>query len=635
MTINHYQVTILPENIEVTVPGGTTLLAAVAKAGIQLDSPCGGHGICGKCAVRVLYGRIDRVCRDHLPAELASQGYVPACQVKVTDDLIIGAPAFARLAGVSVLSADNDEVLAGNGDAVPERHLEPICIKQVINLEPPAPAAVSSDLERVLTCLRNQTGFRDVCVTLSVLRQLPQLLRQSGWTVTATLVKQTTGWQAVALEPGRSAHPAYGIAVDLGTTTVALNLLDLETGRVIAKAGGYNQQSLYGSDLISRIIFADEQPEGLTILHQTLVKTVNILIAEVLHNTGLKPSEISAVACAGNTVMSHLFLNIPVTHLRLEPYVPAAQKYPQVRAAEIGLNVNPDAWVSVMPAVASYVGGDIAAGVFATAMDESDRLTLFIDIGTNGELVLGNSQWMVTCACSAGPAFEGSGVCCGIRAMDGAIEAIQISDDWEEIAVKTIGGREPLGICGSGLINTISELLDAGIIDRTGTLGDDKPAKRIRSTDAGREFILVFAAESGTGNDIVITESDIKNVLRAKAAIFAGIMTMLKQVDLEPEAIDRIYIAGGFGNYIRIPDAINLGLLPDLPVAKYQFVGNTSLRGAMLGLLSRITWEKVEKIAGNLTYLELSTDNRFMEEFSAALFIPHTHLDLFPSRTRR
>jgi uncharacterized 2Fe-2S/4Fe-4S cluster protein (DUF4445 family) len=219
--------------------------------------------------------------------------------------------------------------------------------------------------------------------------------------------------------------------------------------------------------------------------------------------------------------------------------------------------------------------------------------------------------------------------------MVGAIDAIRISDDWEEIAVKTIGGREPLGICGSGLINTISELLDAGIIDRTGTLGDDKPAKRIRSTDAGREFILVFAAESGTGNDIVITESDIKNVLRAKAAIFAGIMTMLKQVDLEPEAIDRIYIAGGFGNYIRIPDAINLGLLPDLPVAKYQFVGNTSLRGAMLGLLSRITWEKVEKIAGNLTYLELSTDNRFMEEFSAALFIPHTHLDLFPSRTRR
>jgi uncharacterized 2Fe-2S/4Fe-4S cluster protein (DUF4445 family) len=633
--MKHYQVTILPENVRVTVPEGTNLLLAAAQAGVQLDSPCGGRGICGKCAVRVIKGRIAPGAGSHLSEELACQGYIAACQTKVIDDLTIEAPDFAKLANPNVLLSGQRPGVIGNQDYFASRKLNPICQKQVITLEPPELTAVVSDLERVLAYLRDQTEFGAVTILPSALRRLPVALRQGNWTITATLANVTGFWEIIAIEPGRSAIPVYGIAVDLGTTTVAVNLLNLETGLVMAKSGSYNRQSLYGSDVISRIIYTDEQPDGLVILHQALLETVNALIGEVLQETGLGAAEIIAVVCAGNTVISHLFLNIPVTYLRLEPYVPAAQKFPPVRAGEIGLNVNPGAPVCLMPAVASYVGGDITAGVLATGLTEADALTLFIDIGTNGELVLGNSQWMVTCACSAGPAFEGSGISCGMRAMDGAIVAVEISDDCQTVGVTTLGGQKPLGICGSGLIDLIAKLLNSGIIDRAGTLLDAKPTERIRDGAGGKEFVLVGATESGTGSDIMITEGDLKNIIRAKAAIFAGIMTMLKMVDLELAAIERVYIAGGFGNYINIPDAVKIGLLPDLPIAKYTYVGNSSLHGAMLGLLSQGAGQAAAKIAGNMTYLELSAGNRFMEEFGAALFIPHTNLSLFPSWNKK
>jgi uncharacterized 2Fe-2S/4Fe-4S cluster protein (DUF4445 family) len=629
--MKHYQVTVLPENVRVTVPEGTNLLTAIVQAGVLLDSACGGRGSCGKCAVRVCAGRVASGADHHLADELARQGYIAACQAQVIEDLSVEVPAFVRLTDANVLLSVPGAGNVGKLDQDPLGKLDPYGQKQVITLEPPELTAVASDFARVSACLGKQAGFGDVRITLAALRQLPLALRQGAWTITATLIATAGGWEIIAVEPGRSVIPAYGIAIDLGTTTVAVQLLNLETGRTVAEAGAYNRQSLYGADVISRIIYSDERPEGLKLLHQALLATVNALIDEVSQASGIAPAAIITAVCAGNTVLSHLFLQIPVTYIRLEPYVPTAQQFPTIKAAAIGLNINPDAPVFLMPAVASYVGGDITAGVLATGLTHSDALTLLIDIGTNGELVLGNSQWLVTCACSAGPAFEGSGIGCGMRAMDGAIEAITISADWQTVDAVTLGGRKPLGICGTGLIDLIAKLLSAGIIDRAGTIQDLQPTSRLRAGSGGREFVLVWAAASGTGSDIAITEADLKNILRAKAAIFAGIMTMLKMVDLEPAAIERIYIAGGFGNYLQIPDAVRIGLLPDLPAAKYTYVGNSSLHGARLGLLHRAARPAAEKIAANMTYLDLSAGNRFMEEFSAALFIPHTDLGLFPS----
>jgi len=365
-----------------------------------------------------------------------------------------------------------------------------------------------------------------------------------------------------------------------------------------------------------------------------IIDTINELISEVAKCNGFVNSDISAVVCAGNTVMSHFFMKISAKYLRLEPYCPAATKFPSVKACELDLDVNPDARVVLLPSVASYVGGDITSGVLSTMFTHSDKLTLFIDIGTNGELVLGNKEWLVACSCSAGPAFEGSGISCGMRAMDGAIDSIEIDPNTYSSTCKTIGEVNPSGICGSGLIYTMSEMLEAGIIDRAGKISDANISPNIRKGTEGMEYVLAFSNESGDGKDVVITESDIKNLLRAKAAVFAGIRTMLQKVDLDIDDIDRVYVAGGFGSYIDISDAINIGLLPDLPIEKFEYVGNSSIEGAIIALLCKDAIKEAQSIANKMTYLELSIGNTFMDEFVAAMFLPHTDLSLFPSNDR-
>lgn len=330
--------------------------------------------------------------------------------------------------------------------------------------------------------------------------------------------------------------------------------------------------------------------------------------------------------------MAHLFLGLSPKYIRLKPYIPTANTFPPVRAGDLGLAVNPRAWVLSFPAVASYVGGDIVAGVLATRIAWEEPLTLFIDIGTNGEMVLGNRDWLISCACSAGPAFEGGGITFGMRAMKGAIERVEIDPETFEVEVKAISGYRPMGICGSGLIDLIAKMRRVGLIDRTGHFQLDKKTPRLRETEDGDvEFVLVWGQDTECGKDIVITESDIKTLIRSKGAVFAGIQSLLRTVGLDLEAIDRILIAGGFGNYLNVADAVEIGLLPDLPPAKYRFVGNTAVKGAKLGLLSRPALEEAKEIASRMTYVELSVGTTFMDEFVSALFLPHTNLSLFPS----
>lgn len=628
------KVTFLPENIIAEVKEGTNLLMAARDAGIGIESPCGGRGTCGKCAVRVLDGTYIKCTDSHLAEDLSREGYVLACRTNVYGDMVIEVPSFSRLSRHKVLLDSKNDFLSSGKGYFASNPVKPLCRKVKVRLEQPDLSDSMDDLNRLKTGLRKVCGIKDADVGLRTLRKLPAALREGRWEVTVTIIDIGGKPVICDIEPGISDRPALGLAVDIGTTTVALNLVDLGKGRIIDSAGTYNRQSVYGSDVISRIIHSEENPDGLKDLQQAVVTTINELIDEVLERSNIGKNEISIMVCAGNTVMSHLFMAVSPAWLRLEPYTPAAINFPAVKASELGINIDPEAPVINLPAVASYVGGDITAGVLSTMLSRSESLTLFIDVGTNGELVLGNNEWLVTCACSAGPAFEGSGISCGMRAMDGAIDRVDIDKASLAPICHTIGNRKTLGICGSGLIQALSEMMEAGVIDRAGRILEKDGCSLLRRSSEGMEYILVSAEESGSGQNIVITESDIKNLLRAKGAIFAGIRSMLEMVQLDTDAIERVYIAGGFGNYINITDAVNIGLLPDLPVEKYRYVGNSSLQGAVITLLSREALEEINEIAGKMTYLELSAGNRFMEEFISALFIPHTDLCLFPSAGR-
>lgn len=629
--MDKHLVTFLPDNVSVAVRGGTSLLAAARQAGIEMNSPCGGRSTCGKCAVKVLSGSCETVREDaHLPPELRELGFTLACRTKVRGDLSVEVPAQSRLTEQKVLLSSKRTRFAKENDYFATRQMDPICRKLHLTLAPPDLVDNQSDWDRVVMALKKQFGLPGATIPVSWLKKLPGAIRSGDWKLTLTLATLDGLPQVLKVEPGHSPRPAYGLAVDIGTTTVVVALLDTATGRVVDKVGSYNKQALYGADVISRIIYSEEHSEGRANLQQAILKTVCDLIEDLLRKHCVDPREITVLVQAGNTIMTHLLLGIPADYLRREPYVPAFTAPPTLRAADLGLNIHPDALVVSIPSVASYVGGDITAGVLATQLTHSEELTLFIDIGTNGELVLGSKEWLVTCACSAGPAFEGSGIASGMRAMEGAIDLLEIDPVSKAAYCSTIGKLKPRGICGSGLICALSEMRRAGIIDRAGKMLPCHP-ERVRSGPEGLEYVLVQAADSGSKRDIVISEGDIKNLLRAKGAILAGIRTMLNLVQLDIQDISRVYIAGGFGSYINISDAIAIGLLPDLPLEKYEYVGNSSLQGAMMVLLSREAYAETLELATRMTYLELSAGNQFMDEFISALFIPHTDLSLFPS----
>ncbi len=419
-----------------------------------------------------------------------------------------------------------------------------------------------------------------------------------------------------------------GIAVDIGTTTVTAALLRLKSGFIKAKASLGNGQIIYGADVINRII-QQGKPGGVDKLRRAVrEETVIPLIETLCKDAGIEPTDVSRMVIAGNTTMEHLFVGANGDSIRLEPYEPEFLELRGKTAADLGLPVAPDAPVVFAPNVGSYVGGDITAGVLTTLMWNNPEMTLFIDLGTNGEMVLGNSDFMLTCACSAGPAFEGGDISCGMRATHGAIESCSIDAETMEPTMGIIGeGAKPIGLCGSGIIDVISELFRCGIINAKGKFVRD--GERILRDEYGAAYVLAFAKDSGIGKDVTINEIDIDNFIRAKAAIFSAIRAMLNAVDMTPEDIDYIMIAGGIGSGIDIAKSISIGMLPKLPLDKYIYIGNSSLTGACAMLISNDATEKVHEISANMTYLELSTHPGYMDEFVAACFLPHTDASLF------
>lgn len=620
-----------PDNLVAHVEPGTSLLRAATLAGVELKSTCGGDGTCGRCLVKVKDGRVKAESTGNISKRAKQAGLVLACKTLADGNIVVDIPRDSRLDQHQVLLDKKDILLEEEEVLAAEYPLNPLCRKVKVNLPEPTLTENASDWTRLQVALRSQLNCQDIHISLPVLRLLPEVLRAKDWRVTVTMAELNGCADVVQVEAGHEPGKFFGLAVDIGTTTIVVYLVDLDSGLSIGKKGTYNKQARFGDDVISRMIHASEKANGLDELHKAVLETINQLIAELLSQYLVNSRDVQLAVVAGNTTMTHLFLRLNPKYLRLEPYIPLASVPPPIRAQELGLQINPSAYVVCFPSVASYVGGDIVAGTLVTKMAKAEEIVLFIDIGTNGEMVLGNQEWLVSSACSAGPAFEGGGITFGMRAMQGAIERVVIDQSNYDVTVSTVGGLKAVGICGSGLIDCLAQFLEAGIIDRAGKMQAEIATHRMRQGDDGWEFVLVFSEATECGKDIVITENDVKNLLRSKGAVYAGIRSMLKAVQLGEESIDKVLIAGGFGNYLNIRDAIVIGLLPDLPAEKYTFIGNSSVKGARLALLSQEAFHEARELGKKITYLELSAGNDFMEEFMAALFLPHTDMTLFPS----
>ncbi len=621
-------------NAVVEAQEGALLSQVLQDAGIAPTLPCGGQGRCGRCLVVVREGAARRRSVTRLTPEQLAQGYALSCQTLVEGDLTLYVPlqevSLARPKGGS--AAEKVAPLVVTCDHARAPWIE----KYHLTIEPPSLSDNTTDFERLKRELARQVGLRGLTTSLSVLRKLAGVLRQANWDVTAVVERGT--WddpdelpRLIDLRPGDTTARTLGLAVDIGTTSNVVYLADLKGGELVDQASAYNGQIVCGEDIISRIIYA-ARPGGLEHLQKLVIQTINGLIDELLARHNLQPEDIYLMMVAGNTTMIHLFLALDPQYIRFEPYIPTVNHLMPMRAGDLGLHMHPDATVDCLPGVGAYVGGDITAGVLRSEMADQETVTLFIDVGTNGELVLGNSDWLISCACSAGPAFEGAGVTCGMRAATGAIEEVWINRETAEPTYRTIGDVAPRGICGSGMISLLGEMFITGVIDKSGRLNRSLATPRVRVGPNGPEYVVAWARESnGQGADIVISETDIQNLIRAKAAIYAGISVLASSVGLQVTDIERVLIGGAFGQYLDVEKAIQIGLLPDMPWERFSFLGNTSVQGAYISLLCRDHRAKVAEIANKMTYLELSADNSFMEAFTSALFLPHTDLERFPS----
>ncbi len=618
----------------VTVPTGTLITEAAQRAGVEITQPCGGQGRCGRCAVKIKKGEVRRRSTLRLSPEDIDRGYALACQTVVEGDVEITVPPQEKIERRLTTDRTVAEV------TVPEGYnpRESQTIRRVpLTLTPPSMDDQTDDWSRLQTAIRKEAGVSELRTSLEMLRELGGILREGEWQVTATLNSRT--WdcpdcpaQLLDLQPGHIPDdaPLWGAAVDIGTTTVSVWLVDLLTGNVRAQVAEYNQQISRGEDVISRIIVAGKEG-GQETMRALVLDTINGLLERACKRAKAEPRDVVKVTISGNSTMIHLLLGIPAGSIRLTPFVTTVNHVPSLLSQAVGLNIHPKGLVDCLPGVASYVGADISAGVLSTGMTDSEKLTLFLDVGTNGETVLGSSDFLVTCACSAGPAFEGAGVLHGMRATRGAIEEVWVNGDSYEPAFRVIGNKKPRGLCGSGLISLLSEMFLTGVVDKGGKVNLSLDTPRVRQGDHGPEYVIAWGAETKDGEDIVITNVDIDNLLRAKAAIYAGFTVLADGVGFPMEMIERVLVGGSFGKYINVEKAVQIGLLPDMPWESFDFLGNTSVKGAYLALIDHDLRRQITEIAARMTYVELSADNKFYDAFMSALFLPHTDMSLFPT----
>lgn len=642
--MQRFKVLFKPDNKKALAKKGANLLHAAVQAGIFIHSSCGGDGVCGRCKVILKKGNFRTEPTGRITKQEKEKGYVLACLTSVHGNLTVEIPPESRL-DLDKISDEDAKTLRLKGLFTPPEEItgvaveekvfkhSPLATKLYLKLPKPDLDDKVSDLERLYREIKKNRDIPIMQTGLANIKRLGSLLRESNWKVTAKLGKRNETTEVVSVEPGDTSRKNYGVAFDIGTTTITGQLVDLNSKKIMGTKATYNKQVVFGDDVITRIIFAAEGG-GLERLHHAVIDTMNNMIQEFASEHKINLNDINGVTCAGNTTMIHLLLRVDPRYIRREPYVSTANFVPVIRAAEAGIKICPRGLLYCVPGVSTYVGGDIAAGVLACGINESEGLNLLVDVGTNGEIVVGNNEWMASCSASAGPAFEGSGLTCGMRASKGAIQVVKI-DAKLNIKFNTVGSTKPRGICGSGYVDLLAELFRRGIITRDGKIDTQIKSPRIRTRDRGAEFVVVPKRDADSNHDIVITEEDIENLKRSKGSIYSAISVLLGKLGLNLKDLKKIYIAGGFGTCLNMENAVAIGLLPDLDREIFNFVGNTSIVGAHQMLLSYEAMQKGEEIARKITYIELSAEPRYMDEYMSSLFFPHTDLGKFPSVTTK
>ena len=637
-----FKVTFAFENgseVEAFANAGDNLLEVARGANVAIDAPCSGNGACGKCRVQLKSGELESKKTLHISDEEYQAGWRLSCCSKISADVNVLVPdiASAYKSRMKVADLSSKEEIAIFENAKSDIQLAGIELKNSLEvvdvlMDVPSLDDTMPDNERLTRALRKYLNINRVRIPYVVLKKLPDVLRENNFAVKC-VIRATSDDMYVYDIFGKDEDVVIGgLAIDIGTTTVSAVLINMENGEILAKSSAGNGQIRFGADVINRII-EQQKPGGRKKLQDAVIKeTINPMIHEMCKSAKFPKDHIYRMCVASNTTMNHLFAGINADPLRTEPYIPAFFKTNSLFASDVGIDINKDAHIIMAPNIGSYVGGDITAGTLVSQIWNRPEFSLFIDLGTNGELVFGNSDFMMSCACSAGPAFEGGDISCGMRATDGAIEACTIDKETMEPTYKIVGdpGTKPVGLCGSGIIDVISELYICGIINPKGKF--IREGKRIKHDKYGMgSYILAFEEEAGSVKDVEITEVDIDNFIRAKGAIFSAIRTMLTSLDFDVSMIDDVYVAGGIGSGINMQNAVNIGMFPDIPIEKFHYIGNSSLTGAYLMLLSTPAEKKTYELAANMTYMELSTVPIYMDEFVGACFIPHTDTSMFPT----
>ncbi len=627
------------EDVTVFAAFGESLLEVARKTNVAIDAPCGGNGACGKCKVKLVGGTLDSKKTSHISDEEYAAGWRLACISKIIDDVEVLVPDIAsayksRMKMADLSSAEEVKIFEELKEQIAEVGIELKNNLEVIDVTMSAPTLDDTmpDNERFSWAVEEVTGMDKIRVPYSVIKKMAHVFRASDFHVKAVIRKTDKDVFVYDVLPASEKPVVAGIAIDIGTTSVSAIIIDMLNGAVLAKGSAGNGQIRYGADVINRIIESGK-PGGREKLQDAIIKeTLNPLILNICANAKIKPAQVYRLAIGANTTMNHLLMGVDADPVRMEPYIPTFFKTNSLFASDIGLKVNPDAHIILAPNIGSYVGGDITAGAFVSMIWNKPEFSIFIDLGTNGEIVFGNSDFLMSCACSAGPAFEGGDISCGMRATDGAIEAIKLDKETLEPTYSVIGdpGTKPVGLCGSGIIDMIAELFRCGVINPKGQI--IREGRRIHRDEFGMgSYIIAFEEEAGSVKDVELTEADIDSFIRAKGAIFSAIRTMLSYCDFDISMIENVYVAGGIGSGINMGNAIEIGMFPDIPVEMYHYLGNTSLAGAYAMLYSTEAERKVYEIAQNMTYIELSNVPTYMDEFVAACFVPHTDKSLFPS----
>ncbi|WP_022664512.1 ASKHA domain-containing protein [Desulfospira joergensenii] len=627
----------LPHNTQIKVEENESLIRAAMEAGVHINASCGGSGACGKCRVLIEEGEVAGGISEHLDPEDREKGYRLACMARVVSDITVRIPVESQMETSRLnrqpVNRHTAKAMHVNVEELKEHGLFiPPVEKIFLELDPAVAGDNQADVARIINHLRLHHDEHRLIMSLNLIRKVPDLIRQGDFKVTATIVRPVRKDgknRIVNIEPFDTTNRNFAIAVDVGTTTVYGQLLDLLTGQVLAEHGEFNGQISYGEDVITRIIFA-EKGDGLKILHQKVVETINTIIRKIIKKAGIEQGEVSTITLAGNSTMTQLLLEINPTYIRKDPYVPASVVYPPFNATQVGIELADHTVALIYPGVSSYVGGDIIAGIMASGIYLSEELTLYMDIGTNAEIVIGHKDWMVCTAASAGPAFEGGGITFGMRAIKGAIEDVSINPETFEPMLITIGGKKAKGICGSGLITLAARLLETGLIDSRGKFNREAPTDRIRQTDDIWEYVLVYRENTDIDRDITITEPDLDNLIRAKGAMYSAALTLLEEIGLSIQDLEKIILAGGFGSYVDLESAITIGLLPEIEPDRVTYLGNGSLLGCKINSLTNSLRRNVAEVVNMMTNFELATISSYMDHYMGALFMPHTELNYFP-----